>query len=146
MWNTAFLRPGVDWNARDRFSRVCVELFDALVLAPAGIRGVRLPEECEPEPKAMAALRVVPSTADIPIQINRSSPRCGYWDDPVGRAPSDVHLDFVRFFDFGALERRDFEHLEVHVADFPGQPHLAGRRALVGFQYARILVAAVGPA
>ncbi len=142
LWNATFF-PGADWDDRDRFSLVCVELFDALVLAPAGIRGIRLPAMCEPDPAPMRALHVVPRTeSGVPIMINRTTPRCGYWDDPVDRVrPSDVCLEFVRFFDWAELERRDFRYVQVHIAGFTGRPHLLGRRALLDSEYVNIITA-----
>jgi hypothetical protein len=147
LWNSAF-RTGADWDARDRFSTVCAELFDAVVLAPAGTRGVRLPPMNEPEPAPLTALRVVPdSDSGIPIQINRSSPPSGYWDDPVDRvSPADVVLQFVRFHDFDELGLRDFEYLEVRIDKFLGQPHLVGRRALVACRYVTVCAVDAAPA
>jgi hypothetical protein len=42
LWNT-FFYPKADWDDRDRFSQVCVDLFAALVVAPAGLSDTRLP-------------------------------------------------------------------------------------------------------
>lgn len=82
LWNTAFY-PDADWDDRDRFSLVCVALFDALVGAPFRVGG-KLPEMCEPDPAPMQALQVIPRwELGIPIMINRSTPRSGYSEDPV---------------------------------------------------------------
>jgi hypothetical protein len=142
LWNTAFY-PNADWDDRDRFSVVCVTLFDAIVAAPFGIGGARLPQMCEPDPAPIQALQVIPRTEPgIPIMINRSTLRSGYWDDPVDRVgPSDVRLEFVNFFDFDELDRRDFTYVEVFIRDFPLQPQLIGRRALV--EFADVIVKAI---
>ncbi|MBI5850619.1 MAG: hypothetical protein HZB39_06200 [Planctomycetes bacterium] len=136
LWNTTFY-PGADWDARDRFSLVCVALFDAVVGAPFRLGSAKRPEMCEPDPAPMQAIQVIPgSKSGVPIMINRSTPRCGYWDDPVDRVcPSEVRLEFVNFFDFGELGRRDFRYVEVFICDFPSQPHLVGRRALMAFEH-----------
>jgi hypothetical protein len=67
--------------------------------------------------------------------INRSIPPVGYWDDPATSVmPSDgAVFDFVTFFDFDELDRRDFKYLEVAIRGFAKHPHLVGRRALVEF-------------
>ncbi len=147
LWNTAFF-PGADWDERDRFSRVCVALFDALVLEPARICGSKLPEMCDPDPTPIPFLQVVPRhEAGVPIMINRSIPRCGYWDDSVGQVkPSDVRLEFIRFFDFDELGRRDFRYLEVRVAEFTGQHGLVGRRALLDYEHVKIMAVGVAAA
>ena len=144
LWNTAF-GSSVDWDDRDGFSRVCTALFDALVLSPARISDTKLPEMWESDPEPHPALQVVPrAESGVPIMINRSTPRCGYWDDPVDRVrPSDVRLEFIRFFDFDELGPRDFKYLEVHVADFTGQPHLVGRRALLEYENVKIIAVRV---
>ena len=103
---------------------------------------------CEHDPAPLQAIQVIPgSESGVPIMINRSTPRCGYWDDPVGQVwPSDVRLEFVNFFDFDQLRRRDFRYVEVFIRDFPSQTHLVGRRALVEFEHVIIKAVDVVPA
>lgn len=146
LWNSTF-HPHADWDDRDRFSRVCVELFDAIVGVPCRIGGARLPAMCEPGPEEMRALRVIPAAASgVPIMINRDASGSGYWDDPVRQVcPSEVRMEFVNFFDFGELGRRDFKFVLVHLRDFPAHPHLVGRRALLEFEHVTFEVVDVAP-
>ena len=51
-------------------------------------------------------------------------------------ALGDARLQFVRFFDWGALGRRDFQYVEVVVVEFPAHPELARRYALLEFSFA----------
>jgi hypothetical protein len=133
LWNT-FFYPDAGWDDRDRYSEICVHLFDALVIAPAGLVNVWFPQMYTHHPPSIPSLRVVPKTG-IRIMINRSEPPVGYWDDPVDFVlPSDgARFDFVTFFDFDQLDRRDFKYLEVEIREFPTRPHLVGRHALVEF-------------
>jgi hypothetical protein len=62
----------VDWDARDRFSRVASALFDALVLEPAGVTEQRLPDMFEAEPGHLHRIAVLPRPDQIPILINRA--------------------------------------------------------------------------
>jgi hypothetical protein len=142
LWN-AFFYPDADWDDRDRFSEICVQLFDALVVMHAGVAEARLPQMYDAHPKAIPALRVVPQSG-LRIHINRSHdvPRGGYWDDPVDMilSPEGVSFDFVNFYDFGELARRDFKYLEVEIRELAKHPHLVGRRALVEFDTIRVFV------
>ncbi len=140
LWNT-FFYPNADWDDRDRFSEVCVQLFDALVVAPEGLSNIRLPQFFTHHPPPIPYLRVAPKSG-IPIMINRATPPVGYWDDPVTQIlPSDgARLAFVTFFDFDELGRRDFHYLEVEISEFTKYPHLVSRRALVEFNYVGIFV------
>jgi hypothetical protein len=133
LWNT-FFYPDADWDDRDRFSEVCVLLFDALVIAPTGRSGIRLPQMYEHHAPPMDSVQVVPRSG-ITIMINRATPPVGYWDDPVTQIlPSDgARFAFVAFFDFAELDRRDFKYLEVVITALARHPHLVGRRALVEF-------------
>jgi hypothetical protein len=140
LWNTSFW-PGAQWDDRDRFDRVCIELFDALVGTTFRI-GARLPTACAPDAAPMQSVQVLPTPqTGVPILINRSKPSCGYWDDPVDQIRSaDAQLQFVRFF-FDQLGRRDFKFVEVAICDFASQPHVVGRRALIEFEYVTFEVA-----
>jgi len=140
LWNV-FFYPNADWDDRDRFSEICVHLFDALVVAPTGLTDIRFPHLYVGHPPAVSSLHVIPRSG-VRIMINRSSPPVGYWDDPVDIVlPSDgARFNFVTFFDWAELERRDFKYLEVEIREFAKHPHLVGRRALVEFDSVGIFV------
>jgi hypothetical protein len=140
LWNV-FFYPNADWDDRDRFSEICVHLFDALVVAPTGLTDIRFPHLYVGHPPAVSSLHVIPRSG-VRIMINRSSPPVGYWDDPVDIVlPSDgERFNFVTFFDWAELERRDFKYLEVEIREFAKHPPLVGRRALVEFDSVGIFV------
>lgn len=141
LWNTAFF-PEADWDDRERFGRVCTALFDAMVLGPLGLEDAVLPDIEFHDKAPMRCLRVVPSiSSGTPIMINRTPRPGGYWDDPVDRVDADaVWLELVHFFDWAPLERRDFEFFLVAIREFPSQPHLVERRALVRCEDATVHV------
>jgi hypothetical protein len=88
----------------------------------------------------MTGFEVSPAVeTGVPIAINRASPPGPYWDHPVNRiAPGEARMRFVRFFDWDELGPRDFEYLQVRLAEFPAHRDLVGRYALVEFEYARV--------
>jgi hypothetical protein len=137
----AFFYPNADWDDRDRFSEICVHIFDALVVAHAGLTDIRLPHLYIHHPPAISSLHVIPRSG-LRIMINRSAPPVGYWDDPVDVVlPTDgARFDFVTFFDWAELDRRDFKFLEVEIREFVKHPHLVGRRALVEFDSVGVFI------
>ena len=142
VWNTSF-RNSAEWDQRDDFDQLCAALFRAAVLRPIGFPEAAIAASSDRSPKPLQFLRVIPSIeGGTPILINRTSPRSGYWDDPVKTVKaSDVDLRFVRFFDWDELGQRDFAYIEVVVQAFPQHPDLVGRAALLSAHDAKVMVA-----
>lgn len=145
LWNCHYL-PNLSqqnpWDVRDSFDRVSIELFNSLVLEPSGVNGTQLAAASEGNPQPITGLRVHPSAdSGVPILINRHRPRSGYWDHPKSLlAAGEAELLLARFFDFDEIAYRDFRYLEVLIASSTSDPDIAGRWALLDFQYARVLV------
>ena len=145
LWNVHY-RPILAacdrWDFHDSFDRVCVELFDGLVLRPNDIADAELARSNSWSPKTIRTLCVVPSPASgVPIMINRDRPASGYWDHPKQRiAMGDARLRFARFFDFDVLGFRDFRYCEVVIDASVAEPDLADRWALIEFEHVRVFV------
>ena len=75
--------------------------------------------------------------------INKPRPYgSGYWDDPVNRiSPNDAKLCFQDFFDWSEKRFADYHYFRVRIVEFPTQPHLVNREALVEVLYARVFLA-----
>lgn len=145
LWNAHYrqrLAERDPWDVRDSFDEVTGPLFGSLVLAPLGIRSTALAPANVWEPTPVTGLIVRPSSeSGVPIMINRDRPRSGYWDHPKDRITGDeAKLLLARFFDFDQLGCRDFRYLEVLIASSERHPEIAGRWALLDFEYARVFV------
>lgn len=142
VWNTE-LHQEANLDVLAQFEYVCSALVSAFVLGPLGISREQL-SACHPR-DLFSGLRlmVIPISdrASVPVHVNRSSPRTGYWDDPISAfSPEDAKLRLVDFFDWDDLSRRDFEFVEVAICESQRYPGLVGRAALVPFSYVRIVV------
>jgi len=151
LWNGYFLEAighaSDKWAASEGFDDVCATLFGSLVVAPLGVvsasaRSV-LSRSRDLDGLAIEWLHVVPraTPASVPIMINRD-PRSdgGYWDHPLRQvSQSDISLRFVRWFDFGELEFRDFRYFLVRVAS-ASQSDVVGRAALIECEYADVFL------
>jgi hypothetical protein len=141
IWNTAFW-PDAEyrhWDASDQFDEIRRLLFDALVLDRLGKRWDLRRILREPIP----FFHVVPASGEsVPVMI--SNPREGrncYWDDPVNRIRrEDATLCFIDHFDWNRMDYIDLQYYRVRIADFPGQPHLVGRDALLEVRNANVLL------
>ncbi len=141
LWNFGFwpLPELRNWDSRDQFDQVKALLFKAFVEARVA-EGHLCNLTNVPEHKYV----VVPSVpGPVPVMIHR--PREGdhnwYWDDPVDRLrPSDAELHFMDYFDWDDMNYAEFRYYRVCIVDFPLQPHLAGRQALLEHHLARVYV------
>jgi hypothetical protein len=145
LWNTCF-QGGQDWDVRDDFAEACVLLFRSLVLRPHdAVDALTGPASLEASPPT-TVLRVIPAhDTGTAILINRSTPKSGYWDDPINRiTASDAMLRFVQFFDWDEMEARDFQYVEAVIEASVTHPHLVGRHALIEVRYARFVLEQIG--
>jgi hypothetical protein len=135
IWNN-FLRSDIDAETHDSFSAICEHLMQELVLKTIGRPEHRRAGPDEPYP----FLHIVPVAPTVPIMINRPShDRNKYWDDPVrdvSQRGSD--LLFIDYFDWDNIGFIDFQYYRVAIAGFDGQPHLAGRQALLDVHNAQV--------
>ena len=145
LWNTAFW-PTKDWDDVLRFDAAYKALFEALVLAPMGIDGVRISGVGEAAPEPIECLYVRTSdAAAVPILIDPTCPPSGQWNDPPDRVQAaSAELQFAGFYDFVGLGRRDLHYVQVVITRFDGHPDLVGRLALLDFSHCRVLSSRVG--
>jgi hypothetical protein len=134
LWNTSFrsleqeLRFG---SCDEHFAQIKELLFRALVAEPLGLEFTsnkfgKLP---------ISGLRVTPSSENVPVLVNRSTPPTGYWDDPTKVLPGTTELGFLGFFDWDEYGVKDCEYCRCVILSHPLRPDLAGREVLVGFLY-----------
>lgn len=143
LWNTRFrplAEPTKDWDVRDEFDAIARRIFASLVLRPLNIFTLELSRASEAEPTALPGFIVVPAhESGTPIHINRELPRGGYWDYPLERVlPEDLHLHFLRFFDFDQLGYRDFRYYEVKIHASVAYRETVGRVALIEGNNAKV--------
>jgi hypothetical protein len=147
LWNTGYrwleATPDTFLLVED-FEAIAPQLFRTFVLEE--LRFLRVPAEPVPRTETgdralTSAFRVVPAGCGMDILINRETPRCGYWDDPVNRVePGEAELQFFEYFDYDVQGLRDFEYYEVLILRFDRHPHLVGRNALVRVRHSRVLL------
>jgi hypothetical protein len=133
LWNVHF-RPDAelnnDWDLRDSFDRLAVELFRVLVLRKIGRMDAELaPDYFYPRVPLMFFRLEFPERTDI--MINRGIDT-GYWDDPLRMASSDdLDVRFVQFHDWSLLEYRDFAHYRGRIVGSRSHSHVIGRDILI---------------
>jgi len=114
------------WLSEERFSEVEALLFEKLVLEPSSLTG-RYGER-------NAKVRVSLASDFAPIMINRAEDS-GYWDHPLREITRGVRMEFIRFFDWDQISYRDNRYVRVYLAEWPEQPAVVGKHALVESQY-----------
>jgi hypothetical protein len=142
LWNSHFLRvwerdlPGFEqmneWDFRDRFEDVCVELFSTLVLTPAGAPNLKIWPAYHGDAVPLAELRVIP---DGHVELRVAEPEGNsfrsYDHDLTNTRDVKVDLRFLAFFDYEVLNLREFEFCHCVIATCEGRPHYAGRNVLI---------------
>jgi hypothetical protein len=145
LWNCHYLPTLTGknpWDVRDSFDRVSIEMFRSMVLEDLEMESVSLAPAWSDDPTPIPGLFVTSSSiSGVPIMINREqSKSSGYWDHPKKQLdPNDAILLLARFFDFDEIGFRDFRYLQVFIISAT-DPDLAGRWALLDFNYARLSV------
>ena len=133
LFNTYFLDDFLaseDWEFYEHFTLIEEHLFLALVTTKAGIREVTYGFQ-QPE------VLVIPkreSICGIPIMLNREIDS-GYWDHPVTTATPNCVFMFKRFFDWDQRSYMDNRYVRVVVKDWPENPDLVGKHALIETHY-----------
>jgi hypothetical protein len=152
LWNSAFL-PMLsadlpadsrnDWDIRDQFEDVCVDLFSSLVLAPLGIREVTLSPAYHGDGKPLACLKVLPEQGvEILVAEAETNTFRGYDRSITAGDGGPLELHFRAFYDYWVLGVRDLEYCHAVVADCPGNPSLVGRNVLVRASQTKYAVSA----
>jgi hypothetical protein len=117
------------WLVEERFSNVQDELFQMLVTEPASLSRIEYGE-------LQTDVAVALQADSVPWLLNREKDS-GYWDAKPNEVTSDARLKFISFFDWDQLSYRDNTYVKVLVIDWPTEPSVVGRNALIEAQYVR---------
>lgn len=119
LWNVYFsedAEKNQDWDLRDAYSAIYVELFNALVIYYLPARAKPIPHLWDPEKNVLYEYKVEGKTSRIPIMVNRDKPASGYWDYPIEYILSEkTDLRLIACFDFDQLGFRDLEYYRVRI-------------------------------
>jgi len=117
---------------RDLFENLCVELFSALVLTPAGASNLKIWPAYRGDAIPLAELRVVPNG---PVELRVAEPEGNsfrsYDRDLTNAKDANVDLRFLAFFDYDVLNLREFEFCHCVIAACEAKPHYIGRNVLI---------------
>ena len=144
LWNSGFLPlwesdadfPGFtqmsDWDFRDRFEDLCVELFSALVLAPAGAPSLKIWPAYRGDAVPLSELRVIPN-GNVELLVAESEGNSFQSYDRELTNSRDVELDmrFLSFFDYDVRNIRDLEYCHAVIVAHDERPQYVGRNVLV---------------
>ncbi len=142
LWNVYFsenAKKDMDWDLRDAYSAIYVELFNALVLyhLPEGAKPI--PHLWAPEKDVLHEYKIEGENSPLPIMINRDKPASGYWDYPMEYIiPEKTNLRLISCFDFDQLGFRDIEYYRVRIIH-SDNADLMDRDGLVKAQYCKII-------
>jgi hypothetical protein len=148
LWNSHFLRvwkldlPGFEqmneWDFRDRFEDLCVELFSALVLAPAGASNLKIWPAYRGDAVPLAELRVIPDGhVELRVAEAEGNSFRSYDRDLTNARDANLDLRFLAFYDYDVLNRREFEYCHCVVAKCDVNPSYIGRNVLLASTSAR---------
>lgn len=133
LFNNFFLKPFLvneDWALYEHFDLIEAQLFSALVTSRVGIPEVRY-GEVQPDVLVFATS---PSLYGIPIMLNREIDS-GYWDHDVDTAVPGCLFSFLSFFDWDQKSYKDNRYVRVVVREWPENPSLVGKHALIETHY-----------
>jgi len=134
LWNTYFVERAErdkDWNLRDEFSNVYVDLFNSLVKYDLPEDAPSIPHLWNGENKVLSEYHVKGKNKELVAMINRSIPATGYWDHPVQQFNSEeTDVRLISFFDWDELGFRDMRYLRVRIVASPSK-EIVGRDALI---------------
>jgi len=133
LFNNYFLEDFLvsdDWEFFEHFTLIEEQLFLALVTTQSGISEVTYGF---PQPGILVNPKRE-SLCGIPIMLNREIDS-GYWDHPIDLATPDCAFTFVRFFDWDQKSYKDNRYVRVIVRDWPENPTLVGKHALIETHY-----------
>jgi hypothetical protein len=121
------------WLVEERFSNVQEGLFKMMVTEPASLSRIEYGE--------LQTEIVVELQSDFaPWLLNREKDS-GYWDADPKEVTREAKLQFISFFDWDQLSYRDNTYVRVLVVDWPAEPSVIGRNALIEAQYVRYVLA-----
>jgi hypothetical protein len=141
LWNSAFypmLEANMpvderdEWDIRNEFEDICVDLFSSLVLAPSGLNASRLSPAYRGDAVPISRLQVVPhERTEILVAEAEGNSFRGYDRSLTAEEQASLELCFLAFYDPWVLGIRDFEYCHAVVTACPVTPELVGRNVLV---------------
>ncbi len=149
LWNCSFLplfdssinRPDLEkeneWDFRDRYEDICVDLFCSLVLWPLGIHEFRPLPAYRGEKSHLPCIIVSPIlNAEMRIGLSDNNNFSGYDHTIDQETKASLDLRFQDFFDFYVLGNREYEWIHAIVVNSPRRTDLIGRSVLIKRSYA----------
>jgi len=133
LFNNYFLEEllvNEDWNFYEHFTLIEEQLFLALVTTQSGIAEITYGF---PQPEILVTPRSE-SICGIPIMLNREIDS-GYWDHSITVASPSCVFTFMKFFDWDQKSYQDNRYVRVIVRDWPENPSLVGKHALIETHY-----------
>jgi hypothetical protein len=142
VWNTYFQEQAErnqNWDLRDEFSKIYVDLFNAIVKCGLPQSAPSIPHLWVGEVKVLSDYRVRGNDPNVPIMISRTIPSSGYWDYPVQRINSEqTDIRLISVFDWSELGFRDMRYFKVRIVASLNKD-IVGRDALVEANNCRVL-------
>jgi hypothetical protein len=134
LWNTYFLERAErdkDWDLRDEFSNVYVDLFNSLVKYDLPESAPTIPHLWNGEINVLSEYYVMGKNKELVAMINRTIPASGYWDHPVHQIKSEeTDIRLISFFDWDEIGFRNMRYLRVRIVASSNK-EILGRDALV---------------
>lgn len=115
------------WLIEERFSNVQEVLFQMMVTEPASLSRIEYGE-------LQTDIFVELQSDFAPWLLNREKDS-GYWDAEPKEVTRKAKMQFITFFDWDQLSYRDNTYVRVLVVDWPGEPSVVGKHALIEAQY-----------
>lgn len=128
LYDTQNMLNNQNWTLDDSISRVNAALFKTMVTERFCCDVV---EYGQANPHIRIKLH---HNQTVPININRETDS-GYWDFPIEDARPDALLSFVCFFDWDEANKRKNQYVRVKIEEWPEQPELTGKDALIEARY-----------
>lgn len=134
IWNIGFW-PDMrlrEWDAVEAYREAVARLFESMVLLPLGYHAhIEYPDS----PGRIACFHVTIKGHPMQILVDKNLPdEPGHqWENrslQLSAASKAFEMQFVRFFDWDQLGRRDFEFLEVLITRLDDRPEMVGHHAL----------------
>ncbi len=134
LWNVYFRERAErdnDWDLRDEFSNVYVDLFNSLVKYDLPEDAPSISHLWNGDNKVLSEYHVKGKNEELVVMINRSIPAAGYWDHPVQQIKSEeTDARLISFFDWNEIGFRDMRYLRIRIIASSNKD-IVGRDALV---------------
>jgi hypothetical protein len=122
--------PHHAWDRRDLYETVERPMFRALVTVPCTLAEI-------PYGRVQTEISVCArGDSELPIMLNREI-NSGYWDYPLKMVTTGTRLQFLSFFDWSGIDRKDHRYVRAIVASSSDSSEIAGKHCLIETHYVR---------